>query len=207
MQDKKETARLDAFSDGVFAIAITLLVLEIKVPPVASVHSVNDLWRELFNLWPSYFAFVYSFGTILIMWLNHHQMFNMVVKTSVRFMYANGFVLLTVTVIPFLTALLAQYISTGYNKPAIVFFCFGNVLNSVAFLICVYTLLKPERLIDKDLNDKKIASSLRATWIGTFIYATTTLLAFWLPVTALIINCSLWILWITLSLRNYYGAK
>ncbi|MDB5198869.1 MAG: hypothetical protein JWO92_832 [Chitinophagaceae bacterium] len=207
MQDKKETARLEAFSDGVFAIAITLLVLEIKVPELSSVHSVNDLWRELFHLWPSYFAFVYSFGTILIMWLNHHHMFNMITKTTARFMYANGFLLLTITLIPFLTALLAQYITTDYNKPAVVFFCFGNVLNSVAFLICNYTFLTPVRLLDKALDPKKIASSLRATWMGTFIYAGTTLLAFWLPITALIINSSLWVLWITLSLRNYYGDK
>ena len=106
MTETTTNSRLEAFCDGVFAIAITLLILEIKVPPAEHVHSVNDLWHELFILWPSYFAFVYSFGTILIMWLNHNQMFGMMKRSSVRFMYANGFVLMTVTLVPFLTALL-----------------------------------------------------------------------------------------------------
>ena len=73
MQETKETARLEAFSDGVFAIAITLLILEIKAPPAPSVHSIHELW-------PSYFAFIYSFGAILIMWLNHHRAFSIIKK-------------------------------------------------------------------------------------------------------------------------------
>ena len=54
----KENARIEAFSDGVFAIAISLLILELRVPPHDSVHSVADLWKGLIDLWPSYFAFL-----------------------------------------------------------------------------------------------------------------------------------------------------
>jgi uncharacterized membrane protein len=206
MEHLKETARLETFSDGVFAIAITLLILEIKVPPGDAVHSVNDLWNGLFHLWPSYFAFVYSFGTILIMWLNHHKIFNMVSKSSVRFMYANGFLLLTVTIIPFITALLAEYISTDYRKPAVIIFCFGSVLNNLAFIICTYTLLHPKRLIMSNLDFNKISASLQATKYGLLFYCTSTLVAFWLPVVAILMNCSLWILWIVLSFKDYTPA-
>jgi len=62
----KENARIEAFSDGVFAIAITLLILELKVPEHQNIHSVSDLWRALIQLWPSYFAFLLSFGIILV---------------------------------------------------------------------------------------------------------------------------------------------
>ena len=203
MAEKKETSRLESFSDGVFAIAITLLILEIKVPPSGTVHSVNDLWMQLFNLWPSYVAFVYSFGTILIIWQNHHRVFSMINKFSTRFMYANGILLLTVTFIPFPTALLAQYIATEYSKPAIVFFCFSSVLNNLAFVFWSVSLVKPKRLFNPTIDTKQIAASTKSTWFGLLIYTLTTILAFWLPVIALLINCSLWFLWIGLSLKNY----
>jgi uncharacterized membrane protein len=69
-EDTKETLRIEAFSDGVFAIAITLLVLELKVPPDLKPH--ESLLRALLQSWPSYAAFLVSFATILIMWVNHH---------------------------------------------------------------------------------------------------------------------------------------
>jgi uncharacterized membrane protein len=83
----KENSRIEAFSDGIFAIAITLLVLELKVPPVASVHSISDLWNGLIHLWPSYFAFTLSFGILLVSWVNHHYLFNILDKSSRPFLY------------------------------------------------------------------------------------------------------------------------
>ena len=85
MTENKSLARLEMFSDGVFAIAITLLILEIKVPPLDSIHSVNDLVKALVHLWPSYFAFFYSFGGILIQWILHHNTFNHLDKASSPF--------------------------------------------------------------------------------------------------------------------------
>jgi uncharacterized membrane protein len=60
----KENARIEAFSNGVFAIAITLLVLGLRVPPIASIHSVDELWKSLYQLWPSFFAFILSFSVL-----------------------------------------------------------------------------------------------------------------------------------------------
>jgi uncharacterized membrane protein len=107
----KEHARIEAFSDGVFAIAITLLVLQLKVPPASSNQSIDDLWKSLVNLWPSYFAFILSFGILLVSWVNHHYLFNVLDKSSRPFLYANGFFLMTITFMPFPTALLAEYIN------------------------------------------------------------------------------------------------
>src|SRR5437867_4098529 len=93
VRDEKETARVEAFSDGVFAIAITLLILEIKVPPEAG----TDLGRALLAEWPSFIAFVTSFATIGIMWLNHHRLFGLIGQVNHALLVLNGLLLLGVT--------------------------------------------------------------------------------------------------------------
>jgi len=203
----KENARIEAFSDGVFAIAITLLVLELKVPPVASIHSVSDLWNGLFHLWPSYFAFTLSFGILLVSWVNHHYLFNILDKSSRPFLYANGFLLFTITFMPFPTALLAEYISTDYEKPAIAFYCFGGVVNSIGWNLLLHTLNKPQKLIRSEVSINLVNSIKRSTQFGFIIYSFATIISFWLPVTALIINLLLWIVWISLSITAKSNEK
>jgi uncharacterized membrane protein len=196
----KENSRIEAFSDGVFAIAITLLVLELKVPPADTVHSISDLWNGLIHLWPSYFAFTLSFGILLVSWVNHHYLFNILDKSSRPFLYANGFLLFTITFMPFPTALLAQYISTDYAKPAIAFYCFGGVINSIGWNLLLHTLFKPEKLIHSEVNIKLVNKIKRSTQIGFVIYSFATIMAFWFPIIALILNLLLWIVWISLSI-------
>jgi uncharacterized membrane protein len=198
----KENSRIEAFSDGVFAIAITLLVLELKVPPVATVHSISDLWNGLIHLWPSYFAFTLSFGILLVSWVNHHYLFNILDKSSRPFLYANGFLLFTITFMPFPTALLAEYISTDYAKPAIAFYCFGGVINSIGWNLLLHTLSKPKKLIHSDESIKLINTVKRSTQIGFLIYSVATIMAFWFPIIALIMNFLLWIVWISLSITT-----
>jgi uncharacterized membrane protein len=198
----KENARIEAFSDGVFAIAITLLILELKVPPHDSVHSVADLWKGLINLWPSYFAFLLSFGIILVSWVNHHYLFNIVEKSSRHFLYANGFLLLTITFMPFPTALLAEYIGTDYVKPAVALYCFGGVVNSIGWNLLLYTVYKPKLLLYKNLDINILDSTKRPVQLGFLVYAGSTVLAFWFPIIALTINLLLWIVWITLSINE-----
>src|SRR5258707_7291898 len=104
---EKETARVEAFSDGVFAIAITLLVLDLKVPRDVP---ADHLAAELLRSWPSYGAFLVSFATIGIMWLNHHRLFTLIHRVDHALLVLNGLLLLTVTVVPFPTSLLAAYL-------------------------------------------------------------------------------------------------
>src|SRR5512135_2113335 len=108
MEEEKETARIEAFSDGVFAIAITLLVLEIKVPGHEAV-AARGLAYALGALWPSYLAFFISFVTILVLWVHHHWIFALIRRTDHPFLYWNGLLLLFVTFVPFPTGLLAEY--------------------------------------------------------------------------------------------------
>src|SRR5215813_3568997 len=102
MAVSSETSRIEAFSDGVFAIAITLLVLDLKVPPDPSgIHRLAEL---LLSEWPAYLAFLTSFATILIMWINHHRIFTLVGRSDDRLLFYNGLLLLGVTVVPFPTS-------------------------------------------------------------------------------------------------------
>ena len=200
MTGNKSLARLEMFSDGVFAIAITLLILEIRVPPIDSIHSVNDLVNALVHLWPSFFAFIYSFGGILVQWIIHHNTFCHLDKTSRPFLYTNGFLLLTIVFFPFPTALLAEYINTEYAMPAIVFYSLASVVNSLAWLLFIRTINKPKRLLNDAFSTVEYSKLKTSNRFAFIIYSSSALAAIWFPYTALIISVALWILWIYLSL-------
>ncbi|MER7841958.1 TMEM175 family protein [Streptomyces sp. NPDC096040] len=102
-----ESGRLEAFSDGVFAIAVTLLILDIKVPKVGE-H--GSLWRAVGEQWPSYAAYAVSFLVIGIMWVNHHQVFSYVARVDRTLMFLNLLVLMVVAAVPWPTAMLAEYL-------------------------------------------------------------------------------------------------
>jgi uncharacterized membrane protein len=110
------TSRLEAFSDGVFAIAMTLLVLDIKVPPAGP--DAPPLWPALLHQWPAYLAFVTSFATIGIMWINHHLNFTLIRRTDHSLLVLNGLLLLGVTFLPFPTGLVAAYVGHAADRVA-----------------------------------------------------------------------------------------
>src|SRR5579864_4580234 len=114
----KGTARLEAFSDGVFAIAITLLALNLQVPHVEANSAKWALASALLHQWPAYLGFVTSFFTILIMWMNHHAVFKFVHKVNARILLANGILLLITTAVPFVTGLLSEYFNLPEAKTA-----------------------------------------------------------------------------------------
>src|ERR671922_86848 len=107
-----ETARIEAFSDGVFAIAITLLVLELKVP------LDGPLSVALRRQWPSYIAFLLSFTFIGIMWVNHHRLFTQIRRADDGLLFLNLLLLLGVTVVPFPTSVLARHLGTVEGRTA-----------------------------------------------------------------------------------------
>src|SRR5271165_5958605 len=111
----KETGRLETFSDGVFAFAITLLVLYLKDP---TANGGGSLFQGLLNEWPAFFAFVTSFATILIMWVGHHEMFNAIGRIDRGFMFLNGLLLFFVTLTPFTTSLVANHIAGTDSRTA-----------------------------------------------------------------------------------------
>ena len=188
--------RVEAFSDGVFAIAITLLILEIRVP-----HVEHGLWAGLLALWPSYVAFLLSFVVILIEWVNHHELLRNVQGVSYPYLFANGLLLLTVTFVPFPTAVLAAYLGTSEAKTAVAFYCGAFVVNSLAWNVLFETLVR-NRQLRPGVSPQTIAKLRRAYLYGSLVYLTSTLVALVQPVIGLLINVSLWILWIRLGYRE-----
>src|SRR6476661_45942 len=109
--ERHDVTRVEAFSDGVFAIAITLLVLTIHIP-TAEDAAKSGLASALLSQWPVYLAYLSSFITILVMWMSHHDLFRYIVRIDYLFLVLNGLLLLGVTLVPVPTAILARFVET-----------------------------------------------------------------------------------------------
>jgi len=132
----KETLRIEAFSDGVFGIAITLLVLELI--EILHPQSGDGLLKTFLNHWQSFLAFAIGFITILVCWINHHVAFEYIKKTDTKLMWINGFLLFIVTLTPFPTAILAEYLEKE-GRIALMIFGVNYILISIAAdAICTY---------------------------------------------------------------------
>src|SRR5437870_91137 len=134
-------SRLEAFCDGVFAIALTLLIIDIKIPSTTEINSTAEFWIALKHITPSIFSFILSFAVILITWVNHHNGLKLVNKSNSTFYYANGFLLLTVVFIPFPTALLGEYLFTDHAAPAVVLYNAVLSLQSIGWILITATVL------------------------------------------------------------------
>lgn len=173
-----DNTRLETFADGVFAIAITLLVLEIKVPHVDQSH--GGLWPALVALWPSYLGYLISFFTIGIMWVNHHVIFQYVRKCDRRFLFANVFFLMGIAFAPFPTAVLAEHLPHPETRQAAVAFYNGfYVLMAVLFnVVWHFGIGRGGRLLGKHLDQQGLDAITSRYWIGPTTYGIATLAAF-----------------------------
>ena len=157
-----DTNRLEAFSDGVFAIAITLLVLEIKVPPPSTA-----LGAELLNLWPSYLAYVVSFLVIGAIWINHHAMFKHIVRVDGMLLLLNVLHLMLIAFLPFPTAVFAEAFHRGTDEPVAAAF-YGGILTVIGIFVNVMWRYATHeyRLIDTHLTAKKVRKIRRLFLVG-----------------------------------------
>jgi len=178
------TDRIEAFSDGVFAIAITLLILEIRLQH-AGVE--GSLWTGLVALWPYYLAFVLSFFVILVSWIAHHDLMRLVRVTSRPLQLANGCVLAYVTFIPFPTSVLAANLRGPEISTAVAFYCGTFVLGSGAFNLLVATISRGH-LARPEVDARTIGRVRRGYRISFTIYVAATLLALVAPWWALALN-------------------
>jgi uncharacterized membrane protein len=200
--EEKETGRIEAFSDGVFAIAITLLVLELKVPHLPAGGAEGSLGRALAAQWPSYVALVTSFFTILVMWANHHRIFDLVRRADAPFLYANGLLLLVVTVVPFPTALLAEYFRKPGASTAAAVYAGTFVLCGVAFQLLWRSAIAGRRLLRRDYSEQRIQEIGRRYWHGVPGYLAATAAAFVSPFVTVAICVALLVVWIAVAWRT-----
>jgi uncharacterized membrane protein len=163
---RRDAARLEAFSDGVFAIAITLLVLEIRVPPADDLASPGRLIQALAALWPSYLGYVLSFITVGIMWANHHNLFRLVGNVGHGLIMANLVLLMLVGFVPFPTALLAATLGTPSGQIGVLVYAATFVGIAVGFNILWYAMRHGTGVMRSDADPRSIASITRSYRLG-----------------------------------------
>jgi uncharacterized membrane protein len=176
-----ETTRLETFSDGVFAIAATLLILEIR----ASGH--GSLTHQLLDLWPSYFAYGVSFLTIGIMWINHHEIFRHVRRANRTFLTMCVVFLMVIAFIPFPTHVLAEHLNDDQARAAAVFYGLTNVAMSVMFSTMWFYAIRGNRLLADDVDRRAVTGISRSFRPGIPLYVLATLSAFISPWIAVVL--------------------
>lgn len=193
--EEKETGRLEAFSDGVYAVAITLLALDLQVPKLGNNASARDVAAALAHNWPSYLAFVTSFFTVLIMWVSHHSMFKLVQKTNARVLFANGLLLMLTTVVPFSTSLVTQYLQFSAAKVACAVYGGTFVMISLAYSLLWYGFLHDPAVLKPGASKEVIERIDRSYRIGPPMYILATAAAFVSPYATIGICTGLWVFW------------
>ena len=177
-EDAKETGRLEAFSDGVFSIAITLLVLDIKVPRAPDLMGRSTLSGALLRQWPTYVAYALSFVTALIMWTNHHKLFRHIRRSNHTFLIINGMLLMLVTLVPFPTALLAEHVSHRGATTATAIYSGMFVVIAVLFNVLWHYASHRGRLLARGHDPEAVAFITRQYRLGPILYFVAFLLAF-----------------------------
>ena len=174
-----ETTRVEAFSDGVFAIAITLLVLNVAIPKPSA--RSGDLLRVLRLEWPFYAAYVVSFLVIGIIWVNHHAMFQLIVRADRPLLFINLLLLLVVALIPFPTGLLATYIRHGSADAhvAAAVYSAAMLAMSICFTGLWLWVTRPAGgLLHERLDPVVARAAIRRFGVGTVVYALAIGLSF-----------------------------
>lgn len=199
---EKETGRIESFSDGVFSIAMTLLVLESKVPALAKTPTASALLTELGRQWPSYFAFVTSFAAVLIMWVNHHGIFRLVHRTNSNLLFTNGFLLLLVTAVPFPTALVATYLRTPGAGVACAVYAGTFVVISTTYGLLLIAAQRGKHLLAPGASAEVTRRIRDCFKVGLPWYIIATAAAPFSPWLSLGICSALWIYWVFVSIER-----
>ncbi|TLZ62912.1 MAG: DUF1211 domain-containing protein [Methanobacteriota archaeon] len=165
---ERETVRMEAFSDGVFAIAMTLLVLDLRDPAIGSGVSLP---QGLLGEWPSFFALVTSFITVLIMWMNHHNMFNYIRRIDRRLMFFNGLLLLFVVLTPFTTGLVADHMLSDSAGAAAAIYSGTFLILSIVWNGLWRYSSSGHRLLGSDVTDQQATTITRQYYVAPLFYA------------------------------------
>jgi uncharacterized membrane protein len=189
--------RLEAFSDGVFAVAITLLVLEIGIP------EGDDLWHKLGDEWPSFAAFFVSFWVIGIIWVNHHGVIDHLKRADRGVLYLNLLLLMSVVLIPFATALMAEHLNSGEDEHvAAAVYAASFVLMGVAFSVLWEYITRHREKLGVELTDEEVRRRSLAFQIGSPLYVIALIVAFISPTAVLVIIGALAVYYMVSGMRS-----
>jgi uncharacterized membrane protein len=179
-----ETTRMETFSDGIFAIAATLLVLELGVHGVRG----DRLGHELLHIWPSYLAYVTSFVTIGIIWMNHHHTVSLIGRVDRTFLFVNNLLLLTIAFLPFPTKLVADYLRGDGEKAATLAYAGTFVLMASLHQVWWQYARRSRRLIAEGVPESALRAVDQAYSPGVPMYGTVFAVAFFSPLAAVFLT-------------------
>jgi uncharacterized membrane protein len=177
-EEEKETGRIEAFSDGIFGIVITLLIFNIKVPNAKDILGKTSLLTALSAQWPTYLSYLISFLTVLIMWMNHHKLFRHIQRSDHMFLLLNGLLLMGVTIVPFPTALLAEYVNTPQARPAAAVYSGTYLVIAILFYVLWSYASRGHRLLARTHDRASVAAISRQYRFGPLLYSIAFLLVF-----------------------------
>jgi uncharacterized membrane protein len=172
-----ETGRLEGFADGVFAIAATLLILDVTVKAPGA-----GLGHAVLHNWPEYAAYIVSFVTIGIMWLNHHMCMRLIHSADRTFMVINLLLLMCIAFVPFPTNLIAEHIRDSGLRAAALTYGVNLTITACFFGLFWFYAARGRRLIVEDADPKLIAGISRSYIPGAPIYGIATLVALVSPI-------------------------
>jgi uncharacterized membrane protein len=184
-----ESSRVEAFSDGVFAIAITLLVLDLRAPA-----SRGTVLHDLLAQWPAYVAYLASFGYIGVIWINHHNLFTRIARVNGALLWRNLALLLATSVLPFPTAVVSsafQHGSAADQRTAVVFYALIGAAAAATWLVLFHFLSHAPYLLESEAHTAFFAAERRRAVFGVALYGLSALAAAWSPVAGLVIACIL----------------
>ncbi len=167
-----DTRRVEAFSDGVYAIAITLLVLTFDVP-----EGRASLSHALIHQWPSYVAYVVSFLTVGIMWTNHHTVMQQIGRVDRTFLLVTVVNLMFVAFVPYPTRVVAKFINTDERRAAALFYGITFTCTALSWALLWFYAALGNRLIAADANPRVVSGITRSFLPGTLLYGGATLVA------------------------------
>jgi uncharacterized membrane protein len=185
---REGVARVEAFSDGVFGIAATLLVIDIKLPP--DLPDARRLVDALVGQWPGYLGYVMSFMYIGIYWAHHHNVFQHFKRTDHVFLKLNLVFLMLIAVMPFPTAVLGAYARARDERELVAAVLYNAVLlvTSILFLSLWLYGTRKHRLVDRDLDPALIRSTTLRYAIGPVCYSVALVTAFGFPSASLLMD-------------------
>lgn len=190
--EEKETGRLEAFSDGVFAVAITLLVLNIKIPGLdlspSQLPTDAQLWPKLLNEWPMFAAYATSFATIGVMWLNHHRLYTHIKRTNTVLMLLNLLLLLIIVFVPVPTALVAEYLVRPDQHAAALLYSGTGVILAICFNLLWRYAAYHHRLLAKNADTSVVNAINKQYLFGPVVYLFALILAVFSTPASILLN-------------------
>ena len=174
------TGRIEAFSDGVFAIAATLLILSVHV-------SGSSLGPAVLHAWPSYAGYAVSFLSIGVMWVNHHVVMHQIARVDRTLLTINIVLLMLVGFVPFPTQLLAEHLRGADARPAALTYGVTLTLIAVLFNLLWFYASIGRRLLEDDADPTTVRGITRSYLVGPWVYLAATLIALASPMASAVL--------------------